>query len=434
MFGISTAHRANRPIRTGAVIGLALSAAMLARAGEGGQQAASPPPEPVRSGAAVRLRRSAAAGAAGRYARDGSGRVTVRAVRLAAPLRIDGQLDEALYTSVPPISDFIQIEPAGWRAGDREDRGLGGLRRRPRLRLASRCWDSHPERHGRQRDAARQQQHLPENDARRRSCSTPSTTGATASISPSTPIGGRTDGQITNERQYNGDWNPIWDLEVGALRGRLDGRGRDPVQVAPLPAGPGADLGLQRRAASTVEERAVVPHARAAGDAGPAGFMQCLVAPRRWSASRRRPASRTSRSSRTPSRTLTSDRAATPPISNDLGGDVGVDVKYGITQNLTADLTYNTDFAQVEADEQQVNLTRFSLFFPEKREFFLENQGTFAFGGASAATASRRTRRHAGAVLQPPHRPERRRRPWTVVPIDGGGRLTGGSAATASAC
>ena len=57
-------------------------------------------------------------------------------------------------------------------------------------------------------------------------------------------------------------------------------------------------------------------------------------------------------------------------------------MKYGITQNLTADLTVNTDFAQVEADEQQVNLTRFSLFFPEKREFFLENQGTFAFGGA----------------------------------------------------
>ena len=60
-------------------------------------------------------------------------------------------------------------------------------------------------------------------------------------------------------------------------------------------------------------------------------------------------------------------------------------MKYGVTQSLTADFTYNTDFAQVEADEQQVNLTRFSLFFPEKREFFLENQGTFAFGGAAAA-------------------------------------------------
>ena len=67
-------------------------------------------------------------------------------------------------------------------------------------------------------------------------------------------------------------------------------------------------------------------------------------------------------------------------MSNDPDGDFGVDAKYGITQNLTADLTYNTDFAQVEADEQQVNLTRFSLFFPEKRDFFLENQGIFTFG------------------------------------------------------
>ena len=56
-----------------------------------------------------------------------------------------------------------------------------------------------------------------------------------------------------------------------------------------------------------------------------------------------------------------------------------MDVKYGLTENLTADLTYNTDFAQVEVDEQQVNLTRFSLFFPEKREFFLEGQGIFNF-------------------------------------------------------
>ena len=58
----------------------------------------------------------------------------------------------------------------------------------------------------------------------------------------------------------------------------------------------------------------------------------------------------------------------------------GFDAKYGITSNLTADITYNTDFAQVEADQEQVNLTRFSLFFPEKRPFFLEGAGLFDFG------------------------------------------------------
>jgi len=61
-------------------------------------------------------------------------------------------------------------------------------------------------------------------------------------------------------------------------------------------------------------------------------------------------------------------------------GDVGVDAKYGVTPGLTLDVTVNPDFAQVEADEQQVNLTQFSQFFPEKREFFLENSGMFYVG------------------------------------------------------
>jgi hypothetical protein len=66
------------------------------------------------------------------------------------------------------------------------------------------------------------------------------------------------------------------------------------------------------------------------------------------------------------------------PTNGEFSG--GVDVKYGVTNGLVWDFTVNTDFSQVEADEQQVNLTRFSLFFPEKREFFLENSGVFGFG------------------------------------------------------
>jgi len=60
--------------------------------------------------------------------------------------------------------------------------------------------------------------------------------------------------------------------------------------------------------------------------------------------------------------------------------DAGLDIRYGLTDNLNLDLSYNTDFAQVEVDDQQVNLTRFSLFFPEKRLFFQERAGIFAFG------------------------------------------------------
>ncbi|GMQ81904.1 MAG: hypothetical protein BMS9Abin05_1341 [Rhodothermia bacterium] len=70
---------------------------------------------------------------------------------------------------------------------------------------------------------------------------------------------------------------------------------------------------------------------------------------------------------------------------SDATTDVGVDLKYSVTSNLTLDLTVNTDFAQVEADNARLNLTRFSLFFPEKRQFFLERSGLFEHG------ASRRT-------------------------------------------
>ena len=105
---------------------------------------------------------------------------------------------------------------------------------------------------------------------------------------------------------------------------------------------------------------------------------------------------------------LTTDRVRSPPVSNDLDGDVGGDVKYGVTANLTADFTVNTDFAQVEVDEQQVNLTRFNLFFPEKRDFFLEGPRHLRF---RARRARRRghdddggPERYAVSVLQPPHR------------------------------
>jgi hypothetical protein len=75
------------------------------------------------------------------------------------------------------------------------------------------------------------------------------------------------------------------------------------------------------------------------------------------------------------------NRQAVPSFTNNPSNDVGIDVKYGVTKGLTADFTVNTDFAQSEQDEQQVNLTRFNVFFPEKRDFFLEGQGIFAFAG-----------------------------------------------------
>ena len=106
-------------------------------------------------------------------------------------------------------------------------------------------------------------------------------------------------------------------------------------------------------------------------------------------------------------------------VATDLAGsginDLGVDVKYGVTSGLNLDLTLNTDFAQIEVDEQQVNLTRFPLFFPEKRDFFLENAGMFSVkneGGINQLIDLFFTRRIGLSGGQP-------------VPIIGGARLTG---------
>ncbi len=93
-------------------------------------------------------------------------------------------------------------------------------------------------------------------------------------------------------------------------------------------------------------------------------------------------------------------------------GDIGADLKYSVTPSMTLDLTYNTDFAQVEVDDQQINLDRFNLFFPEKRPFFLENAGLFSVGqpGQLEVFFSRRIGIGAGGEQ---------------ISILGGGRLSG---------
>ena len=195
-------------------------------------------------------------------ARDAaSGRATVRAVRLTAPLRIDGRLDEAVYTSVRSMSDFIQQDPQeGARASEKTEAWL--FFDRDRVYVSFRCWESHPER-------------LVATEMRRDNPTVFTGNDNIAFILDTfydrrnsdfftiNPIGGRSDGQVTNERQYNADWNPDLGSRGRAIRGRMDGRSGHPVQVAALPAWPGPDLGLQRAPHQPLEERDVVPHARA---------------------------------------------------------------------------------------------------------------------------------------------------------------------------
>ena len=92
--------------------------------------------------------------------------------------------------------------------------------------------------------------------------------------------------------------------------------------------------------------------------------------------------------------------------------EIGGDVKFSVTPSITLDMTYNTDFAQVEVDEQQVNLDRFNLFFPEKRPFFLENAGLFSVGSAGEVDLFFSRRIGIGSN-------------GNIVPIIGGARMSG---------
>ena len=121
---------------------------------------------------------------------------------------------------------------------------------------------------------------------------------------------------------------------------------------------------------------------------------------------------------------LAANQSGSSVAAGKQGGDgaVGLDVKYGVTPGLTLDLTVNTDFSQVEVDQERVNLTRFPLFFPEQRDFFVENSGSFTFGDQTereyrmGASLRDFTLFHSRAVGLQGGQP---------IPILAGGRLSG---------
>ena len=348
---------------------------------------------------------------------EATGKATVRAVRLTAPLRVDGRLDEAIYETTEAISDLIQVEPsAGERATQKTEIWITFDERN--LYVSIRCWESNPERmvaNEMRRDGANIYQNeyvdiILDTFYDRRN----------AMMFTATPLGGRGDGQITNNNQFNRDLNPVWDLEVGRFEGGWTFEAEIPFKSLRYRPGRaqvwGINIERYNRWKNEVSFITRIPKSFGWGRA----FMQVSFAATLVGLEVP-PASMNLEVKPYAVSDLTSDVAATPQISNDLGGELGLDVKYGVTQNLTADLTYNTDFAQVEADEQQVNLTRFSLFFPEKREFFLENQGMFSFGGLT-------TSGQMGNTSDTPILFYSRRiglNANRVIPIQAGGRLTG---------
>ena len=311
--------------------------------------------------------------------RDEQGRTTVRAIRLDEGLRLDGVLDEPVYETVPAITGFIQQVPdIGAPATERTEAWI--LFDDTNVYVSARVWDSAPESRWVANEMRRDTSQLRQNDT------------FTAFFDTfydrrngfnfyTNPLGARADQQFTNEGNPNADWNPVWDVRTGRFDGGWTVEMEIPFKTLRYRSEPPHVWGVQlRRAIRRKNEWVYLTRLpiSAGGGSGSAGIFRVSAAGTLVGLEPP-PASRNVEVKPYAIGGVTTDLTASPAVVDAGSGDAGIDVKYGITQNLTADFTYNTDFAQVEVDERQVNLTRFPLFFPEKREFFLEGRGIFGF-------------------------------------------------------
>jgi hypothetical protein len=342
----------------------------------------------------------------------------VRAIKLTAPLVVDGKLDEELYRAAPSVDRLVQVAPNyGQPMTERTD--LWVSYDNQTIYVSCRCWDSAPPGEWIVNELRRDTGGLRNNDHIGVLFDTFHDRRSGYGFYTN-PLGARADYSVVDEGQSNTDWNPVWTSRTGRFEGGWTVEMAIPLKS--LRYRPGADekWGFQvRRSVRRKNEWAyltLVPQILAGPQAlnrvSAAGTLVGLDLP---------PSGRNFEVKPYAVSRSTTDRTRAPAIENQITGDAGGDVKYQITPNLTLDATVNTDFAQVEIDEQQVNLTRFSLVFPEKREFFLEGRGLFDFARGGLGTSStdqsdlpylfysRRIGLNAGRV----------------VPIDGGARVSG---------
>ena len=360
--------------------------------------------------------------------RDAAGRATVRAVRLRTPLRVDGVLDDGVYETVPSIEGFVQQLPLeGAPTTERTEAWV--FYDDANVYVAARLWAAAPESEWIANEMQRDSFQIINNDYFSVGFDTfyDRRNGVAFMV---TPIGGFFDYEITDEGNPNNDWNPIWDSSTGRFDGGWTVEMEIPFKSLRFRPGAaqiwGLQLGRRIRYKNETTYLTAVPISAGPGmfRLSAAGTLAGLEVPRGNRRFEFKPYAIGG---------MDSDLTAATPILNEAFGDGGVDVKYGVTQNLTADFTVNTDFAQVEADEAQLNLSRFNLFFPEKREFFLEGRGIFDFGRAAGTTGGQfRATRLGGSGFfgggDVPNVFYSRRIGLSgseTVPILGGARLTG---------
>ena len=355
--------------------------------------------------------------------RDAQGNATVRATRLTTPIRIDGKLDESVYAQVRTVSGMIQNIPQPGKPST-ENTDIWVFFDDTAFYVTARCWDTAGPAGLIANEMRRDNGQITSNDSfgvildtfydRRNGY-----------MFITNPLAAQRDIQVTNEGNSNQDWNPVWIVRSQTFEGGWTTEMRIPFKSIRYRPGTEQVWGINfRRGIRRKNEYSNLTPLPAADGSG--AWIRLS-----------RAATLVGLEAASEGRNLDikpyaiggvrTDNTVRPIVSNDIDRQAGLDVKYGLTKSLTLDVSVNTDFAQVEVDEQQVNLTRFNLFFPEKREFFLEGRGIFEFGRPNFLRGSVPT---GGIVPELFFSRQIGLNRGRVIPIIAGGRVTGRSGGT----
>lgn len=291
-------------------------------------------------------------------------RKSVRVVRIDEPPTIDGHLDEAVWQQAEVMSDFHQIRPGdGDEPSDPTEVYL--LYDSDAFYIGARMFDSEPDRIS--APTMRHGQGLRDDD-RLVVILDPFNTGRGGFRFETNANGVRHDAIYQNVTSFQSEWSVIW--EAAATIDETGWLAEMAIPFKSLPFDPTIDgwgFNFGRAIRRRGEETAWVSRNRSYNPSilglatGMTGMDQGLGLDIVPSAS-------------------VSERKSFSPALNDSDFDPSLDVFYRVTPSLNASLTINTDFSATEVDDRQVNLTRFSLFFPEKRDFFLNDSDLFEFG------------------------------------------------------
>jgi hypothetical protein len=344
------------------------------------------------------------------------GRRAVTAVETRAPITLDGALDEDVWREAVAAAEFVQAEPHEGQPSTE----LTEVRiafDRDALYIGVVCHDTDPAGvivNDIRKDFVAGEQDtfevILDTFADRRN----------GFVFVTNAAGAKADTQIANEgRDVNASWDGVWTVATRRDAGGWSAEIRIPFKTLRFERGAdrvwGVNFSRRIRRKNETDYWSPVPRVYNLYRAGLAGTLAGL------------PDAGQGRNLRIKPWVAADSTRPVAGASFDAGAHAGLDLKYGVTPSLTLDVTAKPDFAQAEADEQQVNLTQFSLYYPEKREFFLENSGTFYFGDIP------RESRLGNNRFSPPEEEMllffSRRIGLTsageAIPIDAGARLTG---------